>query len=189
MKKLFVSIVIILNGVLFNSCVKQKEHDALKERNEELYEIVLSLGLEKAKLEEEIKAFKVLTEEKVKIEDFNNQISVVAVEKKSNREESEVMRIELSFKLTNNSNKDIRGIQGVMDIQDMFGVSIKKFKYAFTDDLINAGKSVINDSLVFKANQFMGGDLKLYNEKLKNLNFLYTPTKIVFTDGSIAENN
>lgn len=88
------------------------------------------------------------------------------------------------FELTNNSEKAIKGVQGVLHINDLFGTSIMDVGCDFTGHTIQAGETYTNKDLTYEVNEFMDADMKLYNEDYSDLNFEYEPTTIVFTDGT-----
>ena len=88
------------------------------------------------------------------------------------------------FELTNNSEKAIKGVQGVLHINDLFGASIMDVGCDFTGHTIQPGETYTNKDLTYEVNEFMDTDMKLYNEDYSDLNFEYEPTTIVFTDGT-----
>ena len=88
------------------------------------------------------------------------------------------------FELTNNSDKAIKGVQGVLHIKDLFGSSIMDVRCNFTGHTIQPGETYTNDELSYDVNEFSSTDMKLYNEDYSDLNFEYEPTAIAFTDGT-----
>lgn len=88
------------------------------------------------------------------------------------------------FELTNNSDKPIKGVQGVLQINDLFGSKIMDVRCDFTGHTIQPNEVYVDDELSFEINEFMDEDMKLYNEDYSDLNFEYEPTAIVFTDGT-----
>lgn len=92
--------------------------------------------------------------------------------------------VSLAFDVSNLSSKDIKGIQGVLMIKDMFGADILSSQCDFTGKTIPAGDSVSFDDLGFDINEFMDEHIKLYNENFEDLIFEYQMTSIVYTDGS-----
>ncbi|WDV46318.1 hypothetical protein PV797_01155 [Clostridiaceae bacterium M8S5] len=96
-------------------------------------------------------------------------------------------RSEFHISITNNTDKDIKGIQGVIDIQDLFGVSIKKFNCDLVGKVIKPKETIINKNLGFDINEFMDDHVKVFTNKFDDLKFVYTVNKIVFTDGTIKE--
>ena len=93
-------------------------------------------------------------------------------------------RVEFEFSVTNNTSKDIKGIQGVLTIKDLFGKDIISISCDFTGKKIPANKSVTFDNLGMDINEFMDDHVKLYNEKFSDLKFEYSVTSIVYSDGT-----
>lgn len=88
------------------------------------------------------------------------------------------------FELTNNSDKAIKGVQGILHINDLFGTPIMDVKCNFTGHTIQPNETYVNKDLSYEVNEFRDKDMKLYNEDYSDLNFEYEPTTIVFTDGT-----
>lgn len=88
------------------------------------------------------------------------------------------------FDLTNNSDKAIKGVQGILHINDLFGSSIMDVRCDFTGHTIQPHETYTNNDLSYDVNEFSDTDMKLYNEDYSDLNFEYEPTTIVFTDGT-----
>lgn len=91
------------------------------------------------------------------------------------------------FSITNNTEKDIQGIQGELHISDLFGAEIMTVGCDFTGETIAAGATITNDDLSFECNEFMDEHMKLFNEDYKDLKFNYIVKQIVFSDGTIKE--
>ncbi len=96
-------------------------------------------------------------------------------------------RVAFDFVLSNLSDKDIKGIQGILVISDMFGEEIIGFNCDFTGNDIPANGQITVTDLGVDINQFIAEDMKLYNELYEDLIFEYTITKIVYSDGTVAE--
>ncbi len=92
------------------------------------------------------------------------------------------------FSITNHTEKDIKGIQGVLDIQDMFGETILRVKCDLTSDVVKAGETVMNKDLSLEINEFINDDVKVYNTEYENLIFIYDINQILFTDGTSKKN-
>lgn len=86
--------------------------------------------------------------------------------------------------ITNNTDKVIKGIQGVLDTQDMFGVSILKASCDLTGYEIQPGETYIDKDMSLEINEFMSDHTKLYNTDFKDLKFDYEVNTIMFTDGT-----
>ncbi len=91
------------------------------------------------------------------------------------------------FEITNHTDKDIQGIQGDLEIKDLFGETIMTVSCDFTGTTIPAGKTIRNDELSLECNEFVDSEVKVYNEDYKDLRFQYIVSQIVFTDGSVEE--
>ena len=91
------------------------------------------------------------------------------------------------FSITNNTAKDIQGIQGELNISDLFGAEIMTVGCDFTGETIAARATITNDDLSFECNEFIDEHMKLYNEEYKDLKFTYVVKQIVFTDGTVKE--
>lgn len=93
--------------------------------------------------------------------------------------------VELAFEISNMEDRDIKGIQGVLLIKDMFGADILSSQCDFTGKTIPANGSVSFDDLGFEVNEFMDEHTKFYNEKFEDLIFEYEMTGIVYADGTL----
>ena len=93
----------------------------------------------------------------------------------------------LKFEITNNTDKDIQGIEGKLKIMDLFGKEILTAGCDFTGHTIPAGETVVNDDLSFEINEFINEHMKLYTTAYEDLKSEYTVTQIVFTDGTVKE--
>lgn len=93
-------------------------------------------------------------------------------------------RVQFIFEVFNHTSKDIRGVQGVMTIKDLFGVDIMSLSVDFTGQTIPANGSVIFDDLGLDVNEFMDEHIKVYNTAFEDLNFEYEVTSIVYSDGT-----
>ena len=93
----------------------------------------------------------------------------------------------LKFEITNNTDKDIQGIEGKLKIMDLFGKEILTAGCDFTGHTIPAGETVVNDDLSFEINEFIDEHMKLYTTAYEDLKSEYTVTQIVFTDGTVKE--
>lgn len=96
-------------------------------------------------------------------------------------------RVEFNFSLTNNTDKDIKGIQGDLAIQDLFGESIMDISCDFVGNTIKPKETIINKDLGFDVNEFIDYHSKVYTTDFEDLKFEYTIKKIIFTDGTVKE--
>lgn len=92
----------------------------------------------------------------------------------------------LKFEVTNNTDKEIQGVQGNIKLMDLFGSEIMTVGCDFLGELIPANQTVTYD-LQYEVNEFIAEDMKLFNTGYTDLKTEYTIKKIVFTDGSEKE--
>ena len=95
--------------------------------------------------------------------------------------------VEFSFAVRNTTEKDIKGVQGVLTINDLFGDKIISFGCDFTGKTITAGQSVTFNNLGIDVNEFISEHVKLYNENYDDLQFNYAIESVVYTDGTVDE--
>ncbi len=93
-------------------------------------------------------------------------------------------RVEFTFEVYNNTSKDIKGVQGILTIKDLFGVDIMSSRLDFTGQTISADGSITVSDMGMDINQFMDDDVKVYTTDFEDLNFAYKVTQIVYTDGT-----
>lgn len=94
-------------------------------------------------------------------------------------------RVQFEFSLSNTTDKDIKGVQGLLTIKDLFGADIISINCDFTGNIIPAKSSITVGDLGIDINEFMDDHAKLYKENYSDLNFEYTVSSIVYADGSI----
>ena len=115
-------------------------------------------------------------------------IKVVCTNKENLPENSSAWRFSdyvlFTYELTNNSDKAIKGVQGVLHIKDLFGDSIMDSGCDFTGYTIQPGETHIDDEMSLKINPYIDYMTKVYNTDYADLIFEYEPSMIVFTDGT-----
>lgn len=87
------------------------------------------------------------------------------------------------FKITNNSNKAIKGVEGTLIVYDLFDKEIIQMGCDFTGNTIASGKTITEDDLSYECNEFIDEDMKLFNTDYKDLKFKYEVESIVFSNG------
>jgi hypothetical protein len=88
-----------------------------------------------------------------------------------------------TFKFTNTTGKDIEGIKGTIEFNDLFGDRIKGVSLSY-DEGIKAGESKLyRASLDY--NQFMDDDVKLRQTELVKLKYNWDLSTIIYTDGTV----
>lgn len=92
------------------------------------------------------------------------------------------LRCEFSFDVTNNTDKDIKGIKGTLNCSDLFGEPIQSIGCDFTGKTIPAGETVKFSELGVDINEFLDQDIKLFNEEYEDLKFDYDISDIVYVD-------
>lgn len=93
-------------------------------------------------------------------------------------------RVEFTLSARNNTNKDIQGIQGVLEVQDLFGDKISRAQLNIVGEVIKPAETIIKEGMGFDVNQFIDEDVEIYNTDFKDLKFIYEVRKIVFADGT-----
>ncbi|MCI8417573.1 MAG: hypothetical protein HFI33_08815 [Lachnospiraceae bacterium] len=94
-------------------------------------------------------------------------------------------RVNFTFQVFNNTSKNIKGVQGVLTIKDLFGVDIMSGNLDFTGETIPANYYVIFRDLGLDINKFMDEHVKVYTTDFSDLKFEYNVTSIVYTDGTM----
>lgn len=123
-------------------------------------------------------------EDKTTNSKYANDVTVTVISKTNIPEDiyndiySDVVMFKFSVK--NNTNKAIKGVQGKLEIQDLFGSPIKTMECDFTGQVIPANSSVTFDNMSFDVNQFRDEDTKIYHEDFSDLKFKYEVTQIVY---------
>lgn len=90
--------------------------------------------------------------------------------------------LSFNFRYTNNTDKNIRGVQGTIIFYDIFGNRIYASKLSY-DEGIEANRAVAEEAGV-EYNQFMDDHVKLRTTKLENLDYEWNPDMVIFEDGT-----
>jgi len=88
--------------------------------------------------------------------------------------------IRFAINIKNDSERDIEGVQGVLEITDTFGNKIAKFKCDLVESVVMAGKSFTNIDTALKINKSTNDHLKVYNSNYEDLAFHYKIQKVFF---------
>ena len=91
-------------------------------------------------------------------------------------------RVELNITATNNTDRDIRGIQGVVEIQDLFGGTIMNLGVDLVGQTISPGETAFFNGMGIYINPFRANEAQLYTTDFQDLIFIYTVEQIVFAD-------
>lgn len=195
---IFLSMSVIISG-----CANAKQVQAEKES---LLQQVESLNQEKESLyatyEEINEKYSQVSQE---LESINESIEAVQKETEL-QEEDVVVRVTdkgelpkdiyngrysdictMTFEITNNTERDIQGIEGTLKIMDLFGKEIMVSGCDFTGQTIPAKQTITDDGRIFEVNEFLSEHVQYYNTAFKDLKFDYTVSQVVFTDGTIKE--
>lgn len=136
------------------------------------------------KKEEEILAKKTKKEEEKKRQRLNTALTLAMYDKgyeKYNYEE--YLTYSLAFE--NKAAQDIRAFTGTLSIQNLFEKEIKSISLTI-DDPIPAGETY-KGTYTTDYNQFKDEDNILKSKDLDDLIIVWTPEKIIFTDGTSLE--
>jgi hypothetical protein len=90
--------------------------------------------------------------------------------------------IELVFIISNNGDKDIKGIKGVTEYRDMFGDIITSVIVSY-DEGIKAGETKEYITGI-DFNRFDEKDIRLVTAKTEDIKFSFIPKTIIFQDGT-----
>ena len=91
-------------------------------------------------------------------------------------------QITLDLKFTNETDKDIAGVQGILTLYDIFDNKISVITVSY-DKGIPAHTSKVWASGI-DYNEFIDEDVKLKNTELQNLKYKWEVNTIIYKDGS-----
>ena len=86
----------------------------------------------------------------------------------------------MTFRITNHTAKDIKGVQGVVTFYDIFGNKIFASNLAYDQGILASSTKTYETSVHY--NQFMEDEVKLRNTSLDNLKFKWDVSTIVYAD-------
>ena len=92
-------------------------------------------------------------------------------------------RVSFVFAVQNRTAKDIAGIKGTLELDDMFGSVIKQINFSMDED-VAAGQTRTISGYGMDLNQFEGSDTKLAQTDLLKMKTVFHPEMIVFKDGT-----
>lgn len=206
MKSKFVNGVVISGlffSVLLNGCTNSGQ---LIEENEGLKEQMESLKAENESLVSELETLtQNYNEVQNELDSIKESIAVVENETKINEDDISVVVTDKSelpqdinsgrysnyctmvFQITNNTTKDIQGIEGTLTVKDLFDKTILEMGCDFVGQTIPSNQTATEDELVYEVNQFIDTDMQFYTTDFEDLKFEYEVTQIVFTDGTVKQ--
>ena len=119
---------------------------------------------------------------------IQNKVTVKVTEKKNVPKDIYSGRysdfISLTVQATNNTQSSIRGVQGVLHVDDLFGENILSINWDLTGETIYSGQTVTYSGYGLDVNEFMDKHMKFYNTDFSDLQFRYEISKIVYGDGT-----
>jgi len=89
-------------------------------------------------------------------------------------------QITMNLEFTNKTDRDVKGVEGVLSFYDIFDKKIKTIKVAY--DKMIPKNSVKTWETGVGYNQFMDEDIKLKDTELENINYKWSIDKIVYSD-------
>ncbi|REE25722.1 hypothetical protein DFQ09_102313 [Winogradskyella pacifica] len=131
--------------------------------------------------EQELLAEKAKLEEEEKRQRLGSALTV-AMYDKGYREQDYQEYLTYSFAFENKTEKDIRAFKGSISIQDLFETEIKSINLTI-DDQIKAGET-FKGTYTTGYNQFIDDDTRLKSKDMEDLKVVWTPEKIIFSDGT-----
>lgn len=136
----------------------------------------------------------VSTEETALMEQTNDDEVVVTVTGKTNIEADIYSgrysdRVMLEIQVTNQTDKAVKGVQGILTINDLFGKKIISSNCDFTGQTILPGETVTYDGIGIDVNEFIDSHVKLYNEEFDDLSFSYKVNAVVYENDGDSDSS
>lgn len=150
---------------------------ALREQDEWL-ELRAAEEAEAAALKQKVEA-----ERKLRREEFAKILSAVLIGKKNSTGEYGKKWVNLEIAYENKSDKDIRGVKGVLKITDIFDDKIMNITWPF-DNGVPAKQTVVERGNGVDINQFMDDHIKLWSTDFDKLKSTFEVSTIIFNDGT-----
>lgn len=97
--------------------------------------------------------------------------------------------VRFTIEVCNRTEKEIRGVEGILTIKDIFGKTILDIGCDFTGKNIPANGMTEYNDLYMEINEFIDTNLKVYSTSYEDLQFDYKITSIVYTDGTSESTN
>jgi len=92
-------------------------------------------------------------------------------------------RVNFVIAIQNKTLKDISGVKGTLEFDDMFGTEIKSFSLSI-DNGVKAGQIATTSDYGFDVNQFENPDTQIAQTDLAKMKVTFHPEMIVFSDGT-----
>lgn len=194
MKKHLILLMTMMLGITGcgNSDQLKAENESLTAQVENLTAELESVSTENDKNSKELSSIKESLEAAAKeVELQAEDVTVTVIDKGQLPKDTDQWRFSnyctMVFQITNNTNKDIQGVEGNLAVKDLFNKEIGTMGCDFTGQVIPSGQTVTEDKMTYEVNEFNDNDTKFYLTDFKDLKFEYTVTQIVFTDGTVKE--
>jgi len=91
--------------------------------------------------------------------------------------------VHFAFEIINKDDKAIKGIEGNLTVNDLFGKEIITIGCDFTGETIEP-EGFYGPVMSFECNEFIDEHMKLFNTDYSDLQFSYDITKVVYDDGT-----
>lgn len=91
-------------------------------------------------------------------------------------------QITMDLKFTNETDKEIKGVEGVLTFFDIFDNKISATKISYDKGIPASQSKVWKSGIDF--NQFMDEDIKLKNTELEDLKYKWEVSTIIYADGN-----
>ncbi len=181
-RKILISLLIVT--LIFCSCNNNSEIASLQSQITELQKENETL---KSQLEESIPSQEVIkpVDDTINNDKFKKTATIIVTEKNIKQQDYNEF-IEMVYVVTNNTNKDMKGIEGIMHIKDMFGKSIMDIQWDILQPIPKKATQKIT-GFGLDYNQFMATQQKIYNAPFDSLIFEYEFKTIIFSDGTRIE--
>lgn len=165
----------------------KKENETLKTEKEELnmqVNVLTNMLLKQRERIEELEKGKSTT-----VENLDNEGSIfkeisVEVTDKINHKGDFSNFAEIVVTIKNDSQKEIRGLEGEIEILDMFNKQIMDSKWEYTEKPIKPGTSYVQKGKGMEVNEFISEQVKIYKTEYKDLIFKININHVLFTDGT-----
>lgn len=137
----------------------------------------------------------VSTEEETPVEQTSSDEEVIVTVTGKTNIEADIYsgrysdRVALEIQVTNQTDKPVKGVQGTLTIDDLFGKKIISSNCDFTGQTILPGETVTYDGIGIDVNEFIDSHVKLYNEDFDDLSFSYKVKEIVFANDGDSDSS
>lgn len=114
----------------------------------------------------------------------SDSITVKCVDKKNISSDYSVGRYsphcQFIFEVSNRGNKDIKGIEGVLTVKDLFGTTITRLNCNFTGTKIEAGYKYSFSDKYIEINEFLDDEVEIWTTDFDDMYYEYEITDVVY---------